>query len=79
VNERRITTEQQKDKDESRLKHIAGLIQKLTFKEMNELSKLINEDVDASDPRLVPFGLLKIADRILEAKVATPFTSSAFR
>lgn len=73
MNDRRITSNQQ-EKGEDRLKHIAGLIQKLTFSEMNELARLIHDDVDNSDKRLVPFGLLKIAETILangNAKAST--------
>ncbi|WP_276122626.1 hypothetical protein [Pararhizobium qamdonense] len=67
MNDRRITTKTEHEPD-NRLKHIAGLVKKLTFAEMNELAKLIHEDVDVSDKRVVPYGLLKIADRILETK-----------
>jgi hypothetical protein len=67
VNDRRIT-KTENEREDNRLKHIAGLIQKLTFAEMNELARLIHEDVDVSDRRIVPFGLLKIAGRILETK-----------
>lgn len=66
-NSRRITNpSNQPPKTEDRLKNIAGLIQKLTFAEMNELAKLIHEDVDTSDKRIVPYGLLKISERILD-------------
>ena len=59
----------QKEKEErSRLKTIAGLIQSLTYREMNELATLLVEDVDTELFERVPSGLLKVADRILSSK-----------
>lgn len=54
----------------NRLKAIAGLIQSLTFREMNELAILIAEDVDTELFERVPSGLLSVADRILAQKEA---------
>ncbi|OCP21990.1 MULTISPECIES: hypothetical protein [unclassified Ensifer] len=64
MTDRRITNNQP-EKTEDRLKHLAGLIQKLTYSEMNELAKLIHQDVDNDAANLVPVGLLKVSERIL--------------
>lgn len=67
VQDRRITPKTEDDRD-SRLKHIAGLIQKLTYSEMNQLAVLIAQDVNVDSFQNVPAGLLKVSDRILNDK-----------
>lgn len=55
------------EKYEDRLKAIAGLLRKLTYKEMNALSELLQKYENVSDDDGYPQALLAISDDILGA------------
>lgn len=62
--QRRITIDHDNDR-EDRLKHIAGLIKKLTFSEMKKLADLLHEHSDTSGRPSIEEELLIVADKIL--------------
>lgn len=64
--DRRLTTKSD-DTKEDRLKHIAGLIQKLTYTEMHKLSELLQKHEATAENDGYPEALLKVADEILSA------------
>lgn len=62
---RRIT---QETKGENRLKHVAGLLEKLTYAEMTKLSRLLQEHEKLADDEGYPAALLEISKKLLEQK-----------
>jgi hypothetical protein len=58
------------DKHENRLKHIAGLIQKLTFTEMKQLADLLHDNTDTSGRQGIEEELLTVAEKILNPEPA---------
>lgn len=62
---RRITTE---SKGENRLKHIAGLIQRLTFAEMKKLADLMHERTNTSGRNGIEEELLAVSEELLNQK-----------
>lgn len=62
---RRITTE---SKGENRLKHVAGLIEKLTYAEMKTLADHVHQALAVVDRNGIEDSLVKLASRILEQK-----------
>ena len=53
------------EKSDDRLKAIAGLIQKLTYKEMHRLSALLQKHEEKAENDGYPETLLAVADEIL--------------
>ncbi len=68
MNDRRISAMTEKQKDENRLKHIAGLIQKLTYTEMHTLSDLLQKHEATAENEGYPEALLRVAEEILRAE-----------
>ncbi|MBX4911430.1 hypothetical protein HJA82_29390 [Rhizobium bangladeshense] len=64
MNDRRITSKTEEPR-EDRLKHIAGLIQKLTYTEMHRFSELLQKHEQLAEDDGYPEALLKVADDIL--------------
>ncbi|QIG69146.1 hypothetical protein EVB78_112 [Rhizobium phage RHph_N1_15] len=65
MNDRRITAKTEDERPGDRLKHIAGLIQKLTYTEMHRLSELFQKHEQLAEDDGYPEALLKIADDLL--------------
>jgi len=60
--DRRITPE---DRHTPKLKQVAGLIQGLTFREMQEFSGLIAHETPNEGPDTITEALLKVSDKLL--------------
>ncbi|TDW20504.1 hypothetical protein EV128_125134 [Rhizobium azibense] len=69
--DRRITTTTE-PKEENKLKHIAGLIQKLSYRDMKTLGDLVWDRVAVTKDKKneAPEGLLEVAEAILNTKPA---------
>lgn len=68
--ERRITHKNEPHDRDNRLKHIAGLISNLTFREMKELADHVHQEVDTPREGLED-QLIKLSDRILTSDKGT--------
>lgn len=73
MTDRRITVEHGHDKM-AMLKNIAGLLQRLSFRDMRDLSKEIADNLKGVDvvPEQVSEALLKVSDKILAEPAADP-------
>lgn len=72
MSDRRITPNTQKEAP-PKLKTIAGLIQGLSYREMTEFAELVHRNIDSDDAGIIPEGLLKLSDEILNAKEGSSF------
>jgi hypothetical protein len=61
------------------LKQIAGLIQGLTFREMQHISELLRDELQVSGSMPVTDALLKVADNLLgfDTQTGIPFRSAS--
>ncbi|MBX5130721.1 hypothetical protein HJB53_29985 [Rhizobium lentis] len=68
MSERRITTNE--ERHTPKLKTIAGLIQGLTYREMNELTELLAQEMPGARPDALVEALLNVTDKLLAPPAA---------
>ncbi|QIG75684.1 hypothetical protein EVC20_113 [Rhizobium phage RHph_Y2_17_1] len=73
MGERRINLDAQNavDRHTPKLKTIAGLIQGLTYREMNELTELLAQELPGARPDALVEALLNVTDKLLAVKTNT--------
>jgi hypothetical protein len=79
MSERRIDLTKQNHDPQAALKQIAGLIQKLSYREMNQLADIVGNNIpgDTGGPEAVAKGLLAAADAILTPPAALKMPAPA--